>query len=93
MSRADFAPKSATFSCPTASDNCHARMAPERVCVETAEFIGNSAVPSEGSMRTSWPALHNGCCRDQSRAEAKRHIGLAGRHRVWNEGLRNYEIV
>ena len=31
-----------------------------------ADFLVNSAVPSEGSMRTSWPALRNGYCANHS---------------------------
>ena len=27
-----------------------------------AELLMNSAIPSEGSMRTSWPGLRNLCC-------------------------------
>ena len=33
-----------------------------RIDGEMAEFIRNSAIPSEGSMQTSWPALRNNCC-------------------------------
>ena len=30
-----------------------------------AELLMNSAIPSEGSMRTSWPALRNGYLTNQ----------------------------
>ena len=33
-----------------------------RVVVKMAELLMNSAIPSEGSMQTSWPALRNNCC-------------------------------
>ena len=39
-----------------------------------AEFISKSAIPSEGSMQTSWPALRNLCCPnlDDSRPRRQR---------------------
>ena len=36
-----------------------------RTAVKMAELLMNSAIPSEGSMRTSWPALRNPCCANE----------------------------
>ena len=59
---ADFALKSAIFRAPGLL-----RAPPQarhwgRVVVKMAELLMNSAIPSEGSMQTSWPALRNNCC-------------------------------
>ena len=37
-----------------------------RVAVRMAELLMNSAIPSEGSIRTSSPALRNPCCVNQT---------------------------
>ena len=39
-----------------------------------ADLYLNSAIPSEGSMQTSWPALHNNCCAVQEDSLAL-HLG------------------
>ena len=59
LATADFRYKSAIF-CARGVPADATSAEPERGAPEMAEFISNSAIPSEGSIRTSWPALRNG---------------------------------
>ena len=59
---ADFSVKSAIFGRPGPELGAAASTALARIGSEMAELLMNSAIPSEGPMRTSWPALRNPCC-------------------------------
>ena len=50
------------FSRPEAVTAAAASTALGRIAVKMADLLMNSAIPSEGSMRTSWPALRKPCC-------------------------------
>ena len=62
----DFTYKSAIFRAPGRG------LAPPqarrwgRVGGKMAELLMKSAIPSEGPIRTSWPALRNPCCVNQT---------------------------
>ena len=50
------------FSCPGPELGTTVSADLGRIAVRMAELLMNSAIPSEGSMRTSWPALRKPCC-------------------------------
>ena len=50
------------FSRPEAVTAAAASTALGRIAVKMADLLMNSAIPSEGSMRTSWPRLRNSGC-------------------------------
>ena len=59
---ADFLPKSAIFRTLRSGSGVAVSTVQGRIVVRMAELLMNSAIPSEGSMQTSWPALRNSCC-------------------------------
>ena len=62
LSMADFQVKSAIFRGPGPELGAATSTALGRIGGNMAELLMNSAIPSEGSMRTSCPALRNGYC-------------------------------
>ena len=63
---ADFQVKSAIFNALGRSPPPLQAHSQRPFDVGMAEFISNSAMPSEGSIRTSWPALRNDTCANHS---------------------------
>ena len=64
---ADFERKSAIFHTLRPALEHAANTELKRISGEMAELLMNSAIPSEGSMRTSWPRLRNSYCMNQSK--------------------------
>ena len=61
LTMADFDRKSAIFGALAPKLGATGSTALRRIAVRMAELLMNSAIPSEGSMQTSWPALRNQC--------------------------------
>ena len=52
-----------------------------RIAVKMAELLMSSAIPSEGSMPTSWPALRNGLLSESTRVSIRRRTPAHGQIR------------
>ena len=63
---ADFERKSAIFHTLRPALEHAANTELKRISGEMAELLMKSAIPSEGLIRTSWPALRNPCCVNQT---------------------------
>ena len=64
-SMADFDVKSAIELCPGPELGTTVSADLGRIAVRMAELLMKSAIPSEGPIRTSWPALRNPCCANE----------------------------